>query len=152
RMVDTWHDDRANDLPHESLRTALTAGVYQRIRGTLPRNAWTADEQTFRKAIRSALHPQYVADAFDNAYRYFALGKVLLKDEHYHVHDLTSQSPADQLWHVISGPVTIEPRAEAACPVAVLHYDFGRTDAGRADSLEVAALLDLPVPFIEFKR
>src|SRR5262245_51995606 len=24
RMVDRWHDDRANDLPHESLRTALT--------------------------------------------------------------------------------------------------------------------------------
>src|SRR5262249_22782365 len=35
RIVDAWHDDRAKDLPPESLRGPLTAGVYQRIRGTL---------------------------------------------------------------------------------------------------------------------
>ncbi|MFH0982886.1 MAG: carbohydrate ABC transporter permease [Planctomycetota bacterium] len=151
RAVETWlaaaDDDRIGGLDPATLWRELSKGLFARLRVLLPYDAWQAEEGTFRQAVAGALRPEFVADAFNQSYRYLALGKILVKDRNYLIHDLTGQTPVEQLWKVESGPVRIEPRVEAGRPVGVLHYDFSKGDA-----FEVSTLLELPFDFADFKR
>ncbi len=88
-----------------------------------------------------------VAGAFNQCYRYFALGKVMVKDTQYNIHDLSAGQPVDRLWTVEGGGARIEPRIEAERPVGVVHYDFSSEE-----SLEMSAVLELPFDFDDFKR
>jgi len=145
RSVDGFLHSQSS-VPDE-LRTELIEGVFKRLRILLPYEAWSAEEVTFRKAVADRLRPEYAAEAFDQCYRYFALGRVLAKDRDYRIYDLTGQTAIDRLWKVESGPVTLEPRVENDRPVGVLHYDLSRGDA-----FEVSCLLDLPFDFEKLKR
>lgn len=146
-VVDAWNDPREPGLDADTLRSQLVAGVFQRVRNILPPAIWESDESTFRQALAAAARPEHVEGAFEAAYRYAALGKVLLKDRQYRIHDLTAATPIEQLWSVTSGDVRIVPRMEADRPVAVLAYDL-REKGG----FELTAMLPLPVPLSDFKR
>ncbi|HRX86529.1 MAG TPA: carbohydrate ABC transporter permease [Phycisphaerae bacterium] len=151
--VDAWiaqGDDRLAGLDHEKLRTELIQGAFQRLKNVLPYDAWSSlDEMSFAAAVHERLVPADITELFEQAYRYFAVGKVLLKDRNYRIHDLTGQTPVDELWHVDAGAdvVRIEPRIEADRPVGVLHYDFSKGEA-----FDMAAMLDLPVSSDAWKR
>lgn len=151
RAVDVWlsqtDDDRVREVDSKALREELIQGVFYRLRVLLPYDAWQAEELTFRRAVADTVQPAFIDDAFEQSYRYFALGKVLVKDRNYRISDLTGQTPIDRLWTVETGPVTIAPRTEAQRPIGVLHYDFSRNDR-----FEVSCLLELPFDFERFKR
>lgn len=146
-VVDTWSDVRAAGLPADVLRATLVRGVSHRLRHLLPQDAWSDEETTFRTKVRAALHAQVVTDAFDQCYRYFALGKVMAKDRRYNIHDLTGFRPVEGIWSVARGGAVIDPRVEGDRPVAVIGYDFSKTG-----DIELSAALDLPFDLTEFKR
>ncbi len=146
-LVDSWSDDRANELPVEALRSELVQGVFHRLRNLLPHEAWSAEELTFRRELEAVLSEPLVGDAFEQAYRYFALGKVMVKDTKYNIYDLTGQTPIKDLWTLASGQARIEARLESERPVGVVHYDLAS-----GELLEVACLLTLPFNIEEFKR
>ncbi|MHC4066015.1 MAG: carbohydrate ABC transporter permease, partial [Planctomycetota bacterium] len=145
--VDAWHDERTDDLPGDAVRAELIQGVFHRLRNLLPHEAWAEEGPDFREALRAVLGEHLVADAFGQCYRYFALGKVMVKDRQYNIYDLSGRTPIADLWSLVSGQVTVEERFEQERPVGVMHYDFSRSD-----SLEVSALLDLPFVAERFKR
>ncbi len=151
KVVDAWLDDardeRARALDRSVVRAELSQGVYQRLCNLLPYDAWTAEELTFRQAVATVLKPEFAQEAFDQAYRYFALGKVLVKNRHYRIFDLSGQRAIEDFWKVESGPVRITPQIEADRPVGALHYDFSKGDA-----FEVSTMLELPFDYREFKR
>lgn len=189
-VIDEWRDPRAAALDADVLRGQLLGGVFQRLRAVLPSETWSSDADTVRAAaqrvapdvadagdanemvramVRRAASSEFVTESFERCYREFAIGKVLMKDLDYRVHDLTPTVPgadagnsapplphgrgSDQslrpagTWIVTAGPVSIEPRIEAERPVAVLHYDFSR-----GETFEVVADLPLPVDWDRFKR
>lgn len=190
RAIDEWRDPRAAPLDPDVLRGQLIAGVFHRVRAVLPAETWSSDAEAVRAAaqriapesagrgdaneivrtmIRRAASREFVAESFERCYREFAVGKVLMKDIDYRVHDLTpmvqdatnknaaqllphsrgsdQEQGAGVAWHVVEGPVGLEPRTEAERTVTVLHYDFSRDDA-----FEVAADLPLAVAWDRFKR
>ena len=147
RAVDGWSDERTAELPADVLRTELIQGVFHRLRNLLPFEAWSAEESAFRKQLQASCDPAIVADAFDQCYRYFALGKVMVKDIKYNIHDLTGDTPIEELWSLDAGDAVLEPRVEADRPVGVIHYDLSRTPL-----LEVSSFLEVPFAFDQFKR
>jgi ABC-type glycerol-3-phosphate transport system permease component len=149
RVVDAFRDDRTAGLDAAAMRTELIEGVFSRLRHLLPDEAWRDEEMTFREKVRGALHPQLVADAFNQSYRYFALGKVMVKDTQYNIHDLSGQTPVEELWKVDAGPALIRPGVESDRPVALVHYDFAEGDA---DVVTLSAGLDVPFDLDLFKR
>lgn len=152
-VVDAWlaaGETRIAGLDPDALRRELIEGAFKRLANVLPHDDWnTLDEASFAAAVRARMKPAEVGEFFEQSYRYFAVGKVLLKDLSYRIHDLTGQTPVPQLWTVDEGAevVRIEPRIEAERPVGVLHYDFAQGDA-----FEMSALLDLPVAADAWKR
>lgn len=152
--VDAWIAENATQvarLDRQVLRTELTEGLFKRLRAVLPHELWDVgtDQATFATAVRSRIKPPDVAEMFDQCHRYFAVGKILLKDHSYHIHDLTGDTPIPALWRVTEGAdvVRIEPRVEADRPVGLLAYDFSKGNA-----LEIAADFALPVPSADWKR
>lgn len=171
-----WSDPRATGLDSTILRDQLRGGVFKRLRGMLPPSAWEGNENELRTAIRSAVTPQIVTEVFEQAYRYVALGKVILKDRQYRIYDLSGDRPIEELWRKESGPLTeIEPRVENGRSVGVLHYDWthdvrsepttqvvadvdarskGNTTGavGSDQKVTVSGMFDLPVDFTDFQR
>jgi len=147
RVVDAWSPPDGFELPADVLRQELIEGVFNQVRTKLPKAAWTSDEPRFRMALREAVAPQLVADAFEQCYRFLALGKVVIKDMNYRVHDVTRVVGLSAFWRAADGPVEIRHREFAEGPLAVLHYDFSE-----ADRFEVATEFQLPMPFTDFKR
>jgi len=145
--VDAWRNDRAQGLDPAVLRNELVQGVVHRLQNLLPREAWLAEEHAFHGQLAAVVNEQVVADAFEQCYRYLALGKVMVKDQNYGIYDLTGQTPIAQLWHAASGDAELEQRIESGRPVAVVHYDLTRKA-----SVEIAALLEFPFDFQQFKR
>jgi multiple sugar transport system permease protein len=150
-VVDTWlkgnPDDRMAGLDRAALRAELIQGLFRRTRTLLPPAAWQAEETTFRTAVGNALKPEFAQEAFEQAYRYLALGKVLVKNRNYRIFDLTGDRPIADVWKVESGAATLEARVESGRPVAVVHYDFATDPA-----FEASSLLELPFDFGDFKR
>jgi len=150
-----WSDPRAAGLDRDALHGQLRGGVFKRLRGMLAPAIWEGDESTLRAAIRSTITPALITEAFDQAYRYVALGKVILKDRQYRIYDLTGDTPIEQLWKHESGPLKqIEPRKEAGGNVGVLHYDWDAQSASgdAAQTLTVSTTFDLPIDFSDFQR
>ncbi len=153
--VDAWlaadAGPRLAEVDAEAARQELVEGLFQRVLSLLPPNYWDVgiDEQTFTRAVREIAVLEPVEELFDQAYRYFAVGKVLIKDRNYHIYDLTGQTPIEEIWTIESGKsvVRIDPRVEADRPVGVLIYDFADGDA-----FEIAATFNLPVPAEQLKR
>ena len=148
KAVDAWTDPRAEDVPPAALRAELIEGVFDRLQAALPSRAWSDDEPTFRQTIRSTIRPRFIKSCFDRCYRYFALGKVILKDTNYRIHQLSADRPIQEVWTITEGPADLEFRNEAQGDSAVVKYDF---DAG-GQAFEVAALLPLGIDFTDFKR
>lgn len=147
-VVDAWQDPRTNGLPSDALRAELVQGLFKQLGGLLPPEAWSAEETTFREAVRKALRPQLITDCFDQCYRYFALSKVLLKDRNYHIYDLTADKPIQGFWRFTSGAIAnVESRPEGERQCAVVSYDFAE-----GKSFELAAQFPSPVDFADFKR
>ncbi len=155
-VVDGWlsstSDPRVGYVNSPVLRTELIEGVFKRIRHIMPYEAWQDEELTFTSKLQGLLRPEFVSEAFEGVYRYFAVGKVLVKDRNYRVYDLTGQTPIQDLWHVENGrDVVLEPRVEAERPIGVVHYDFSE-DNKEGNGFELSAVFDLPVSMSEFKR
>lgn len=142
-----WDDPRAEGLPRDTLTLEVLQGLARRLLILLPDTAWQADEASFREQLRRVLDDSLISGTFDRCYRYFAIGKVMLKDLQYNIHDLTGQSPVARVWSVESGAARIEERIESGRPVGVVHYDFSQSD-----SLALTATLELPVDLDQFKR
>ena len=132
-------DQRVAGLDLGGLEEELVEGVFARVRNLLPLDVWREDQGAFRAALRSVLRTDYVEEALAQSYRYFALGKVLVKNRDYRVADLTGDTPVDRLWRVEHGPARLVESTEAGRPVGVVHYDFTE-----AEEFEVSAMLDLP--------
>jgi multiple sugar transport system permease protein len=147
RAVDAWQDERTAALGPAVLREELIQGVFHRLRNLLPAEAWSAEELTLRKQLQTVVDDDLITDTLDHCYRYFALGKVMVKDTKYNIHDLSRKLPVDRLWTLESGDARIEGRVENERPVGVIHYDFSSIE-----SLDVSALLELPFDFDCFKR
>lgn len=145
--VDKWQDPRTQDIQSGPLRTELMQGIFRSIKNILPAAAWTTDEAEFRESIRRAIQPRFINDSFDQCYRYFALGRILLKDKDYRIHMVTAGRPLDEVWQVASGPAKLEYREEARGPVEVVQYDFSL-----GKQFEIAATLPLEIDFADFKR
>lgn len=150
--VDEWHDPRAAGLPRESLRDELVQGVFARLTNLVPYDVWqNADETAFLQAVDRVLRVDMVADCFQQAYRYFALGQVKVKTIDYQIHDLTGPAPVADTWTVASGPVELEARVEAGRPVAVGCYDFNQ-----GDTFQLSARFEVPFDLADeetgFKR
>jgi len=144
-VVDAWmadHGDTVAEVDADATREALARGLFARIEHLLPVNIWTADRQSFEKALAATIKPEFVTEAFEQAYRYFALGKVVVKDTRYHVTDLDEGVLPEDLWIVESGDAREEQRQESGRTVSVLHYDFSKSD-----SFEVSTVRELPCPF-----
>jgi multiple sugar transport system permease protein len=159
RVADEWiatEDPRISGLDRDALRRELIEGLFQRLRGVLPFELWDVgtDEATFTRAVAERITANDVPEMFTACYRYFAVGKVLLKDESYRIHALTGDEPADSVWEITEGShlARVIPQAEAGRPVALIAYDFPDTTLDTPGVFEVAALLDMPVDFDEWKR
>ncbi len=149
RVVDDFRDDRMAALDPVVLRTELVEGIFHRLLRLLPDEAWDDEELTFRQRVRAALHPGLALDAFNQSYRCFALGKVMAKDTAYNIHDLTAGRPVESLWRVEAGPGQIGPGDESGRTVAVVHYDYTKTDA---DLVTLGAAFEAPFDLDRFKR
>ncbi len=145
--VAAWHDDRADGLATEVVRAELIEGVFHRLRNLLPTEAWSSEELAFRARLRETVNHGVITEAFNQCYRYFALGKVMVKDTLYNIHDLTGQAPITELWTLEQGDARFEPRIEADRPVGVVHYDLSS-----GESLEISSLLEVPFDLGQFKR
>jgi len=153
--VAAWSDPRTAGLSAADLRDQLRGGLLKRLRGMLAPAIWEGDESPLRTAIRDTLSPDMVTEVFEQAYRYVALGKVILKDRQYRIYDLTGGRPIEQLWKKESGPLTkIEPRVESESNVGVLHYDWSAepAPADGKQTLVVSTTFDLPIDFSDFQR
>src|SRR5262249_14595707 len=122
--------------------------VFKRLRSLLPSEVWQSDEPSLRHAISAAIKPDQISDSFASVYRCFSLGKVVLKDQDYRIHDLTAGRPLDQVWKVESGAARIDPQTLAEGTVAVARYNL----TTQPDVVLTADLL-CPVDFAtKFKR
>jgi ABC-type glycerol-3-phosphate transport system permease component len=142
----SWSDDRADALARADVRAELIEGAYDYLRDTIPSQAWT-DESRLRSLINERLTDEVLGNAFARCYRYFAVGKVLLKDARYGIHDLTGERSADSIWKVTEGSATLSPRSEAGQPIGVVAYDLSRTDR-----FTLTADLESPVAPDDVKR
>lgn len=149
-----WSDPRTAEVNADVLREQLRGGVFKRLRSILPPAEWEGEETALRAAIRKSITPQMMTEVFEQAYRYVALGKVILKDRQYRIYDLTGAWPKWQNWEQESGPVTkLEQRVENERKVVVLHYDWQRYAArGDDQSITMSGMFDLPVDFSDFQR
>jgi len=153
-VVDTWlssGDARISGLDSDTLREQVAGGLFTRLGKLLPREHWIegTDEATFVRELRARVGPADAAELFEQCFRYFAVGKILLKDRNYRIHDLTGDTSIESLWHITDGEnvVTLEPRTEAERPIGVLHYDFSQ-----GDTFEIASDFNLPVSSEDWKR
>ncbi|MCP4594260.1 MAG: carbohydrate ABC transporter permease [bacterium] len=152
RRIDAWSDPRTADLPAGVVRTELLEGIFARLKNLVPYATWeTADEAAFRAAVDAVLGDEMPAECFEQAYRYFGLGKVKVKTLDYKIHDLTGDRPIAEVWTVESGPVDLVQGIEAERPVALGGYDFGKGDA-----FELSARFEVPFELADtdtgFKR
>jgi ABC-type glycerol-3-phosphate transport system permease component len=149
RAVDAWLTGHptAFAVQADRLRGELIEGVFGNVRAVLPVETWTATEPGFRSAVRDAVADRMISEAFDRCYRYFALGKVLLKDRNYHIYDLTDKQHPEESWRVTDGTAQIKTRVVSRREVAVVGYDFSGSDA-----FEIASQFKLPVGWEDFKR
>ncbi len=148
KAVDRWHDAREDSLDKSALRSQLIAGTFKRLRSLLPADVWQSDEQSFRRALAAAIQPDQITDSFAAVYRCFSLGKVVLKDQDYRVHDLTAGQPLEEVWKVQRGDARIEPQTLAEGTVAVVRYNLTTQPV-----VVVTADLSCPVDFEKkFKR
>ncbi|MFQ5412388.1 MAG: ABC transporter permease subunit [Phycisphaerae bacterium] len=145
--VDAWNNPGTEGMDRDRIRAELVQGIFRNIENVLPSEAWTADEAEFRRTVRRAIQPGLIHRSFDQCYRYFALGRILLKDRDYRIHQLTAGRPLSEVWKVAAGPAELSFRDEARGPVAVVRYDFSR-----GQQFEIAALLPLEIDFADFKR
>lgn len=148
QTVDAWQDERTASLPPEVLRQELIEGVFHRLPNLLPLEVWSAEETTFRAGLRRTLNKDLVSEAFEGCYRYFALGKVMVKDTLYNIYDLTGTTSALEVWQLEQGSAKLVERFENERPVAVVQYDL--SDA--AESLELTTVLEVPFDLANFKR
>ena len=154
-VVDDWLasgvEPRVTDVDKDKLRTELVQGVFKRVSKILPYESWTDEELTFVRKLKEVLDTEYVGEAFSQAYRYFAVGKVLLKDRNYKIYELTGKRPVKDIWTVTeNSPVELESRVEAERTVGIMHYDF--TAETENKQFEISSVFDLPVDMRDFKR
>lgn len=146
--VDAWRaDSPIGDLPTDELQTELAEGVFEQLVAVLPLKTWSTDEPTLRETIRKTIKPRFIRDSYDQSYRYFALGKIIMKDRDYRIHQLTADRPLDDVWKVSDGYARLDFRDEAQGRVAIVEYDFDKTA-----SFEIATTLPLGIDFQDFKR
>jgi len=153
--VATWTDSRTAYVDANTLRDQLRGGVFKRLRSMLPPAEWDGDQASLQTAIRKTITPPVITEVFEQAYRYVALGKVILKDRQYRIYDLTGDKAIEQLWTRELGPLkTIEPRVENGRNVGVLHYDWSDQQASGSDrpTIIVSGMFELPVDFTDFQR
>jgi multiple sugar transport system permease protein len=147
RAVDAWEDPRAAAVDQTVLRTELIQGVAKRLTNLMPTDAWQAEELTFRRGVAEVVTTDLITETFEGCYRYFALGKVMAKDQQYNIHDLTGQRPVEEIWSISDGAATLGPRLENGRPVAVVYYNFTEAERLVADTE-----LELPFDLADFKR
>lgn len=170
-LLDLWERGRDESVEADGVRETVAAGVVSRLPHLLPDAAWqSADEMTFRDALRPILTPDLAAESFDRAYRYLALGGLRLRTRDYQLHDaLDGGSPA-LAWRVPDSraagqegpassdgevlfhhgkralpdgqPAMLLERIEAQRPVAVVEYDLD-TDDGFELTLDAEVDFDL---------
>ena len=145
--IDDWRDERTRDLPREPLLAELTQGVYSQLKEMMPFDVWSADEEAFRGHVRGSIKPDMIQVSFDQAYRFFALSKVLLKDTNYGIRLLTADRKMDDVWRVADGPAELRFIDRPQGRVGVVHYDIEKEDA-----FEIEALFPLGIDFDQFKR
>lgn len=151
QAVDEWFasgvDQRWITLDRDDVREQLIRGAFARLRHLLPLDLWEAPREVFEQGLTKTLQPQFITEAFDQCYRYFALGKVLVKNRDYRIFDLSEGRSFDSFWRVTRGPATLERRVESEHPVAVAFYNLTE-----ADTIEITSDLELPFDFEQFKR
>ncbi len=151
--VDDWlnvgPDDRVAMLDRVVLVQEMVEGLFQDLRLSVPPDSWRGDEESvFRGKLRTAVDESLLNRVFEQVCRCFCVGKILVKDRQYAIHDLTGDRPVHEVWKIESGPVVLHPREESERPVALLQYDFTRGDA-----FELSTVLKLPFEYDKgFKR
>lgn len=146
-VVDAWRESRpeAAELEESAVRSEVMQGVAENVEAVLPREAWSAEQASFRSSVRAAATPRMCDEAFEACYRHFALGKVQLKDRDYRIHDLTAGRSSAEVWSASDDATRIVPRAVSGRDIAIVHYDFRR-----GDEVEISGTFDLPVPWEDF--
>lgn len=145
-VLKDWRPPELYTLDRAAVLPALAAGLYDRVREQIPSELWTADDDAFQAGASKLLQARFADEALERVYRYLAIGRVMLNDTQYRIHDLTAGAKPDALWNVAQGDAM--PRAVALDqPGVIVSYGF----AG-ADRFELVATLPLPVPREQFKR
>lgn len=147
-VLDGWHDDRADPLPPDAVRTELAEGVFSRLVNLIPYATWEqADEPAFRQAVATVLNVELAENCFEQAYRYFALGNIKVKTQNYRIHDLTGNTTISDIWTIERGPIQLEQRIEVSRPAAVGRYDFRQ-----GNEFELSADFDVPFDLADARR
>jgi ABC-type glycerol-3-phosphate transport system permease component len=148
---DAWllkADPRVAGLDSDTLNQALVSGAFHRLRRLLPLDSWNNDsEEVFLRRVEEKLDAALFTELFEQCYRYFAIGKVLIKDRNYRITDLTEGAKVEEIWHVDRGPARLTSRIESDRPVAVVEYDFQK-----GEDFAVSSMLDLPIDPSDLKR
>jgi ABC-type glycerol-3-phosphate transport system permease component len=150
--VNRWKDDRTTGLNRDELDDALARCLFARLRSLVSRAQWQqATPETLPEVLDRHLTGEMVGECFGQIYRYFALGTVRLVTPDYHVYDLISDKPLDDVWYSDSGNVWLTPDREAEHRTLRIAYDMRKLG-----SVEVQAMLNAPVdlgdPEHGFKR
>jgi len=145
-ILDRWTPPACVMLDARSLRPALTAALFSRVRDAIPAEGWSGDVEALRDSVRRLTQPRDVDDALERVYRFLAVGRIMLNDTQYRIHDLTAAAAPASLWKIESGPAALH-AVPLDQPGMLIGYDW----KGR-DRFELVAELPLPVTRELFKR
>lgn len=134
-------------VDNNALIVELTEGVFEYVVNILPRDTWIQSEDALRATLREAVDQQMINDAFDQCFRYFALGQILLKDQQFRIYPIGDTATASGIWSIANGVAEIAARRVFDRSVAAVRYNFETSSA-----VSIAAEFPLPFDWTAFKR
>lgn len=154
QAIAAWKDPRSESLPRDTLRQELAQGVFRRLLNLVPYDAWQDGERAaFSAAVDKVLTAEVVQGAFDQAYRYFALGTLRLVTQDYRVINLIDKQQADHAWK--AGPndeVSLSPQHEPGRTYSAVHYKLQPLQSPEFTVQLADVPIDLTDPQHGFKR
>ena len=151
KRIHAWIEKRDTHQEPKGLRETLRRGVFERLVAQIGDDIWTsADEATLADTLDAVITPSMVTDAFNEAYRFFALGEIRLQTRDYRIDKPVADTSIDTAW-TLRGPAQLRPSRQASKDVSVVHYDLSQADQFTIETRR-RTLPDLADPLTGFRR
>jgi ABC-type glycerol-3-phosphate transport system permease component len=123
------------EVSREAAEEQVARGLYQRLAQRIPKALWDGDDrQALLAAAAGEVTAEVVKEIFENVYRAFTLGRILVRSQELQEEELEKDKPfAERLDNLTPQTATLVEREikEKAQRFAVVRYDFSAGDCVR---------------------